>query len=251
MNEAKTRHVDWSDVDEDTFIRLCEYAYRSDYTPPDCLVSLETMKKTFIKKKSKKKRALLNASPVDDQSLLQPPQDAEPPPTTEEPPPVNEEELPYKEKSIRMQYLRDSFSRLNLDFGPRHKPAKDCFSPKPNTQDQDFTPVFLGHARLYVLADKYGIESLCQMVLSKVAQTLEIFTLYHRSVTTVIEFVRFVYSDGFRYVHGIGALRSLVTSYIASTLGQLGDDERFERLLEDGGDFIVDFWRAIWNTDGV
>ncbi|KAI3052393.1 hypothetical protein CBS147353_11544 [Aspergillus niger] len=37
MLEAKTHHVDWSEVvDEDTFIRLCEYAYVRDYTPPSC-----------------------------------------------------------------------------------------------------------------------------------------------------------------------------------------------------------------------
>lgn len=34
MIEAKTRHVDWSEVDVDTFIRLCEFAYFRKYTPP-------------------------------------------------------------------------------------------------------------------------------------------------------------------------------------------------------------------------
>ena len=37
MLEAKLRQVDWSGVvEEDTFVRLCEFAYVGDYTPPSC-----------------------------------------------------------------------------------------------------------------------------------------------------------------------------------------------------------------------
>lgn len=34
MVEAKKRRVDWPEVDVDTFIRLCEFAYCRNYTPP-------------------------------------------------------------------------------------------------------------------------------------------------------------------------------------------------------------------------
>ncbi|KAB8227224.1 uncharacterized protein BDW43DRAFT_317019 [Aspergillus alliaceus] len=37
MLEAKRRQTDWSGVvKEDTFVRLCEYAYLRDYMPPSC-----------------------------------------------------------------------------------------------------------------------------------------------------------------------------------------------------------------------
>lgn len=34
MKEAKTGHAVWSEVDVDTFARLCEYVYLRNYTPP-------------------------------------------------------------------------------------------------------------------------------------------------------------------------------------------------------------------------
>ncbi|THC92381.1 hypothetical protein EYZ11_008149 [Aspergillus tanneri] len=57
--EAKTRRVDWSDADEDTFVRMCEYAYLHDYTPPsphqmaDWPVDLEDTKSVHAKIKKK------------------------------------------------------------------------------------------------------------------------------------------------------------------------------------------------------
>lgn len=41
MIEAKLQCVDWSDVHENTFIRLCEYAYNRDYTPPSPLQRID------------------------------------------------------------------------------------------------------------------------------------------------------------------------------------------------------------------
>jgi len=37
MKGATARLVDWSDVDEDTFARFCEFAYLQDYTLPSSL----------------------------------------------------------------------------------------------------------------------------------------------------------------------------------------------------------------------
>jgi hypothetical protein len=51
--------------------------------------------------------------------------------------------------------------------------------PSSNTDSkEDFTPVFLGHARLYVLVDKYGIENLSLLALQKLHMTLVLFRLY-------------------------------------------------------------------------
>ncbi|EEP75358.1 predicted protein [Uncinocarpus reesii 1704] len=34
MIEAKSRRVEWPDVDEDTFVRFCEFCYSNDYSAP-------------------------------------------------------------------------------------------------------------------------------------------------------------------------------------------------------------------------
>jgi hypothetical protein len=61
MIEAKTRRVDWSDVDVDTFTRLCEFAYLRDYTPPSSRLvngkfSSPKVRETAKEKRKRKKR---------------------------------------------------------------------------------------------------------------------------------------------------------------------------------------------------
>jgi hypothetical protein len=125
------------------------------------------------------------------------------------------------------------------------------FTAPENTGSwEDFTPVFLEQARLYVLADKYGIEPLCHMVLSKLHQTLKSFKLYETGVGGIIEFVRFVYlNTPPTYGHKVDSLRTFVTRYIVSVLGQIGENECFQELLEEGGPFVSDFWHIIWSVE--
>lgn len=280
--EAKTKSVDWSDVDEDSFVRLCEYAYLQDYTPPSPLgvgVCFEDTQTGLFEQPDVVDEVLSAAKPEPEPepesesesvggsfssrpktefaqlsakerkrrsreqrlSLQKPRKPASP---------VVEDLLPYKEKSIWTSHLKDCFSPLAVDVtnNSSHQAREARFSPQANTKDQDFTPVFLGHARLYLLAHKYMIYPLCDLALSKMAQTLDIFTLYRQSVPAVLELVRFVYAETGRFAFATGRLRTLITSYMVSALGQLGDDTTFEALLEDGGDFVSDFWRAVWKA---
>lgn len=158
-------------------------------------------------------------------------------------------ELPYKERSLWTQHLRDAF--VETAFGPalESDDSKNNFAPPKNSGSwEDFTPVFIDQARLYVLADKYGIEPLRQLILSKLHTTLTSFKLYQTGVAGVVEFVRFVYSNTPpNYGNKPDALRSLVARYIASVLGQIGDNEAFKELLEEGGSFVMDTWNTIWS----
>ncbi|PLN81851.1 hypothetical protein BDW42DRAFT_193425 [Aspergillus taichungensis] len=287
MLEAKTRRVDWSDVDEDTFVRLCEYAYLHDYTPPssqEVSVCAKVSWGGFAEHAVGEQPPTPEAEPALESEPAFEPQSAfesQPTPVEEDQwgfgfhgtyskrgkrrireerlsllklpkpaSPVVEDLLPYKEKSIWTRHLKDSFSSAALDAtGDNTNQAREArFLPQANTQDQDFTPVFLGHARLYLLADKYMIGSLRQLALSKLAQTLFNFTLYRQSVPAVIECVRFVYAEKACFAFVTAPLRKLITSYVVSVLGQLGDDKRFEALLEEGGEFVADFWRAVWKA---
>src|SRR5882762_1917173 len=59
MIEAKTGVIDWRDIDEETFLRFCEFAYVQDYTPPkfsECTDNREVPKQVEtagLKKKQK------------------------------------------------------------------------------------------------------------------------------------------------------------------------------------------------------
>ncbi|KAE8322350.1 hypothetical protein BDV39DRAFT_218654 [Aspergillus sergii] len=346
MIEAKLRRVEWPDVDEDTFVRLTEYAYLRDYTPPSCSYRPSNIVYNAIEKvedswdslgsqKDDKKNGLhgipngnngsypqyeeasledrgqpvdyqggsqdggpplLEQPPDDDQPLEQMPddqpqqaddhpqgndypdgnhggsndgvnggvnggsnqgfggnwneQDGDQNPGAPEPakePALGGHELPYREKGIWSRHLRGKFSTVNFSLAAHEMASKKTFAPRGNTQlNEDFTPVFLGHARLYVLADKYGIESLTQLVLEKLRQTLNDFKLSAANVTDIIELVRFTYAHTPRLVTRRNELRTLVMMFIISSIGQIGETESFQELLGDGGDFVVDFWQIVW-----
>ncbi|CAG7993643.1 unnamed protein product [Penicillium salamii] len=268
MIEAKTRHVDWSEVDVDTFVRLCEFAYFRNYTPPISRLiegrsPLETAKSTKKKEKYKKRRSNV----FWDDSIPEPTPEPEPEPESisepapepiepsdEEPRPeeiCDDPEIAYKERSVWTGQLRDKFTSSLVIPDTESNLLETSFTPPRITGSwEDFYPVFLEQAKLYVLADKYGIESLRRLVLCKLHQTLSSFKLYETGVGTVIEFVRFVYSNTPPNIGSeVDAMRNLVTRYVVSVLGQIGETECFQDLLEDGGPFVADFWRIIWSVE--
>jgi hypothetical protein len=114
----------------------------------------------------------------------------------------------------------------------------------PNTGPaQDYTPVFLSHACLYVLADKYGIEPLSSLVLHKLHETLMSFTLYSVRTNDIIDLIRYIYSNTHDY--GDERLRVLVLEYVASEVDVIGKSEAFHTLLAEGGAFVQDFWKIV------
>jgi hypothetical protein len=267
MIEAKTRHADWPEVDEDTFARLCEFGYFRNYTPPSFRLfegksaPSEVRKAAKPKKKAKKSRshvewdeifpeATAEPEPVPE-PVIEPEPEPEPYPTSQAPEYnfSSDPEIPYKERSVWTGQLRDAFQGGLSILSPSSSGSNDTFASPSNTGSwEDFTPVFLEQAQLYVLADKYGIEQLCQMVISKLHHTLTSFKLYDTGVSGVIELVRFVYLNT-PPNHGgrVDSMRNLVTRYVVSVLGQVGEKECFQELLEEGGPFVSDLWNIIWS----
>lgn len=131
-----------------------------------------------------------------------------------------------------------------------HIPAKEFLKscePRPNHPSQDFTPIFLAHAKLYVFADKYGVNILKQTVLHKLHKTLAIYTINPADIGAVIEFIRYTFSedntlDQDNYVED---LRELVIAYVASEIKMIGNCGQFLLLLEEGGAFVKKFWPAM------
>ncbi|KAJ9480723.1 hypothetical protein VN97_g12807 [Penicillium thymicola] len=265
MIEAKTRHVDWPHIDEDTFARLCEFAYFRNYTPPTFRLidgktpSAKVTEKGKGKTKRKKKRSSHNWNDISMEPVPEPVPEPEPEPEPAEAEPetppsedaYDDREIPYKERSVWTGQLRDAFEQSLVVPNPQTTDLNYSFTPPENTGSwEDFTPVFLKQARLYVLADTYCIDSLCQLVLSKLHHTLKSFKLYDTGLNGIIELVRFVYRNAPpNYGEKIDGMRNLVTRYVVSVLGQVGENECFRELLAEGGPFVSDFWNTIWGIE--
>lgn len=159
MIEAKTRHVDWPDIDEDTFARLCEFAYFRNYTPPTfCLIdgkspSTKVREKAKEKKQRKKNRpqfewnvTWMEPTPAPEMEPEPEPEEAEPeaPPSKDA---CDDLEIPYKERSVWTGQLRDAFERSLVVPIPQTTDLDYTFMPPENTGSwEDFTPVFLEQA---------------------------------------------------------------------------------------------------------
>lgn len=62
---------------------------------------------------------------------------------------------------------------------------------------EDYTPVFLGHARLYIFAEERMIDDLKTLCLHKLHKTLMSFTLCEDRRTDIVELVRYAYAVRF------------------------------------------------------
>ena len=100
------------------------------------------------------------------------------------------------------------------------------------------TPVFLGHARLYVFADKWGIEALKTLSLHKLHKTLVTITPYSARLDDVAELVRYTYAHTPGLAHEMNALQSLVMKYLTYEVTNLIRSLEFDQLLEQGGPFL-------------
>lgn len=107
---------------------------------------------------------------------------------------------------------------------------------------EDYTPVFLAHARLYTFADKYGITTLKVLCLQKLHQTLVKFTLYTARIGDILELARYAFSSDNTpdRKDGVDDLRKVVFKYMVSELDTIRKSEDFISLLEEGGPFASD-----------
>lgn len=254
MIEARLQRVDWSDVSVDTFARLCEFAYLQNYTPPKFQQSPHFSSTSPGSQKNISCDADADAEHVPGAESEYEVED-EPEPEPKPPAPESEVDMngtihafkvPLEQRNIFKKDLQGAFEDLKY-FPP--KSAYE-FTPKSNEgPTQDFTAVLVGHVELYIIADKYGIEPLRQLVLHKLHQTLKSFTVYETDVVCIAEFLRFVYQNTPSDNGKMDPLRDLTSRYVVFILGKIGDIEAFKQLLVEGGDFVIDFWHLIWTAD--
>jgi hypothetical protein len=111
--------------------------------------------------------------------------------------------------------------------------------------EQILAPIFLAHAWLYTFACMRLVEPLKRLALHKLHTALLNSHIFDQRVVDVMELVRYAYDHGEnRKEDGtIEDLRMLVVEYIASELSTFRDHKDFVDLLEEGGEFVADFWR--------
>ena len=121
-------------------------------------------------------------------------------------------------------------------------------APRRNTDvKEDYTEVFLCHARIYNFAQKYFIEPLRQLALDELHQVLAIFTLHKERTGDIITLLKYVYSGEHsgESRDGVEDLKTLMTHYMGFQMDTLLEDDDFHALLDGSGDLLKDFLRMV------
>lgn len=246
MSTANTRTETLPDIDPDTFVRFCEFAYTGDYTPP-MWQTVDARSDTVLK---------------------EPAGHDEPEPAYEavcvpenEQPKLPEDDWSWDFRASKKKAKRGKISReaqvpnprqTDLLTGDTYYPSIrreefdiECTPRGNDSASQDFTSVFLGHAKVYVLAERYDISQLSDLALHKLNATLKQFQLFEERVEDLMQLARFTYSNTYNYESRVDRLQKLVVRFIASYQGALVRNQSFHALLGEGGQFVIDLFPLI------
>jgi hypothetical protein len=259
MAESKQKLATLSDVQEEDFARFFQFAYTGDYSAPlyiidesasDDGIGSQPEEKVVTDAESERgsPEEFARVRLKDRRRRVAIPQD-----------PDVEKRFPSRPMYQKwgpewIAWKVDDYP-INLSFKFENKrfytdlPRKELFDacePTSNTSPkQDFTPVFLAHARLYEFAERYMITTLKHLVLQKLHQTLLRFEIHVNRVRDIVELVRFAYSND--HTSNVEELRVLVTVYVASEFEVIRSSEEFETLLQEGGPFVLYLLRLLEN----
>jgi hypothetical protein len=233
--EAKMRSAELSDVEPDDFVRFLEYAYRGDYTIPSGGAGSELSQPI----PGTAALVIRNAPEPEDSSALY----------------LGQTKLQRKRAMMDARNAQAIVSPRSM-FDKRTYMARQTqlesvvegFQPKLNSSPEyDFTPVLLAHARLYTFADMRLVHPLKELALHKLHTTLVNLKVQQERIGDVLQLARYTYDNGpGRSDTGVvNDLRQLVVEYMACEVGVIGKHPAFKTLLEEGGEFVSDFWDIV------
>ncbi|KAL5345709.1 hypothetical protein ACLOAV_009463 [Pseudogymnoascus australis] len=137
------------------------------------------------------------------------------------------------------------FASLTFDLlAPRDNYKDTCEPSEHFIAERNYFKLFLSHAKLWAVADKYDIDSLKALALYKLHKTLCVFEISSENAADVINLVRYVYSAECG-AQADEKLKDLAAQYTAFNSAALAHDSNFMELLREGGQFVEDFLKLV------
>ena len=284
MAEAQTRHAKLEDVDVETFQRFCEFVYLRGYKDPEPEdwdkyrgpVDLNAIENIAVDKSDVQFQDLFSAPPATSSEVEEPQAAADQwfrstSPTMKK---VKKEKrskprimsTPRAETDgyikwynaaedhfsvPRKELITQAFSARSYEISYRSvRYPSFNWEPPSRAAWRNFGPVFQGHARLYVFADKYCINDLKSLVLHKLHAILDGYAAVLLNMLPIIELIKFVFDNENTpdLENEVEPLRGLLGHYAATQLDGIRASRPFRDLLEGGGPFVSLFWSIIQRT---
>ena len=226
LSEAQQGFAILEDVDEGTFVRFIRWAYSKDYPAPEHTL-VESSNDTSAQRPTTETS---NAGSFDDIGWGSW--------TTTK----GKKKKNTGHSSSSKGSLRESFI-IQYDLLSLGRSVDPSFpGPRSNrAPEEDYTEVFLAHARMYVFAEKYDIQPLRTLALLKLHHTLSIFTLFPERVGDIMTLLKYVYMNTAEAVDGNEDIRTMLAHYIGCEMETLTKDGEIKDLMLDNGDMLGDF----------
>lgn len=98
---------------------------------------------------------------------------------------------------------------------------------------ESYRPVFLSHARLYILADKYGVNRLRRLALARLHRTLTHYVVHRDRVSDLVALAQEIFDNTME----TDEARSLIVNYFVCFIEDIQNSPELEDALRRGGDF--------------
>ena len=248
LSEAQQGFANLEDVDEETFVRFVHWAYNKDYPAPEHTLA-EISGETSTQRPTREPPKVVRLEESSSETSIRRP-------TRERGRGVTFErserviyvpEWPHQNvqnthgRVSWNESLRESFIIL-YDSSSRGYPV-DTSMPRPrvnNAPEEDYSKVFLGHARVYVFAEKYDIQSLKTLALRKLHKTLSELRLFPKRVGDITKLLEYVYANTPEAVEGTEDIRAMLAHYVGCEMEMLMKDGEFKDLMLHNGDMLGD-----------
>lgn len=145
------------------------------------------------------------------------------------------------------------FDRVNQQLWPIFQQRKYTVPSikgdfKKTENSDDYTEIFLCHARLYAFADKYDITLLKNICLASLHQDLVLYTSLCRR-PAIVELLRYTYSNTPGCPNSMDDLRSLVIHQASCVVKELALSIEFTALLGEMGGIGRDIVLQLFRTE--
>lgn len=110
-----------------------------------------------------------------------------------------------------------------------------CMRANDENPDRCWFNVFLAHAKVYVMADCWGVEALAELSKNKIHQILIVFNLTEDTIDMIINLVNYV-CENTTDEGGRDILRDVLYRYCTIHIELLSRSEQFQELLRERGD---------------
>ncbi|KAI8687152.1 hypothetical protein LRP88_13479 [Fusarium phalaenopsidis] len=98
---------------------------------------------------------------------------------------------------------------------------------------ESYRPVFLSHARLYILADKYGVNRLRRLALARLHRTLTHYVVHRDRISDLVALAQEIFDNTME----MDDARTLIINYFVCFIEDIQDSPELEEALRQGGDF--------------